>query len=243
MGIAVLFHFKSKSKFIISDYLIISLILSLSITLFCLALPRLRASLNYLPVDATISKLNKKQFLDPKELNVLIASAEKSIALQNNPKYRADLSTLLLYQAQTQGLLQPVSLSLLKQAQLNIEQSLSRSPANSLLWFKLAAIFALLQAPAEKTTQALLLSIMTGPYELGHLLPRLSLCLSLYSNFTHNDQDLLRSQVLIAWEASNKLFLQTIASNQHNMDKIRGLLKDNSPDILSAIVAAVEKAP
>jgi hypothetical protein len=223
------------------DYLIVSLILSLSIALFCLALPRLRASFNHLPVDAAISKLDKKQILNHKELTALIVIAKKSIELHENPKYWADLSTLQLYQAQTQGLLRPASLALLQQTQYSIEQSLIRSPANSLLWYKLAAISSLLHAPTEKTTKALLLSVMTGPYELGHLLPRLNLCLLLFSNFNHNDKDLLRSQVLIAWEASNELFLHTTLSNDKNRDKVRLLLKDGYPYILSAMVKAVEK--
>jgi hypothetical protein len=217
------------------------LVLLLGSALVLTALPRVKASFNYLPVDSAINELNNRKNLDSQKVEVLIARAQQSLAVYDHPRYWADLSRLLLVQAEQTSGFNLKRHSLIIQAQYYIEQSLVRSPANSLLWFQYAKLDVLLNAVSDQTVKALNLSIMTGPYELGHLLPRLQLCLSLLSKFDKKDYSLLQSQILIAWEKSPKLFIQKIALQNHNMDKIRFLLQDKSPDVLAVMETEIEK--
>jgi hypothetical protein len=227
-----------KTEIVHYGYLLV--VLSLGIVLLCTALPRVRASLNHLPVDLAISELDSRKELDVKKVALLVATAQQSIALYDYPRYWADLSRLLFFQAaKTDSQLKQQAL--LKQTRYSIEQSLARSPANSWLWFQLARLDRLLNTVSDKTSKALNLSIMTGPYELGHLLPRLQLCLELLSHFAVKDHFLLQSQILIAWQKAPQLFIKDIAIKNDNMNKIRFLLQNKSPDILAAMETEIEK--
>lgn len=212
-------------------------ILLLSITLFFMALPRVRASLNHIPVDSAIDKLNNNKTLSDSKLAQLIATAQTSIELHDNPRYWQDLSALFFYQAQQQGL----SNTALKQAQHSMEQSLLRAPANAYLWYRLATIDILMQQSADKAAKKFMMSIMVGPNESRYLIPRLSFCLMLFSAFTEHDFDGIRSQVLAAWALSPSEFLKTCAMNHEYMKSITLLLKDQHPAVLNEIVVALEK--
>lgn len=217
------------------------LVLILGMLLLSAALPRVKASLNHLPVDLAISELNNKRDLDAQKVESLMSTALQSIAFSDQPRYWADLSRLLFFQAQKNSPSPAKHQSLLKQAQYSIEQSLTRSPANSLLWFQLAQLHVLLNSVSDKTIKALNLSILTGPYELGYLVPRLQLCLGLLSKFDSKDYFLLQSQILIAWQKDPRLFIKEIALKNNNMIKIRFLLQNKSADVLTAMETEIEK--
>lgn len=217
------------------------LVLILGMLLLSAALPRLKASLNHLPVDLAISELNNKKDLDGQKVESLMSTALQSIALSDHPRYWADLSRLLFFQAQKNTPSPAKHQSLLKQAQYSIEQSLTRSPANSLLWFQLAQLHVLLNSVSDKTIKALNLSILTGPYELGYLVPRLQLCLGLLSKFDSKDYFLLQSQILIVWQKDPRLFIKEIALKNNNMNKVRFLLQNKSADVLTAMETEIEK--
>lgn len=217
------------------------LVLAFGAVLFLTALPHVRASFNHLPVDAAINELNNQKDLDAQRIDSLIAIAQQSIVLSDQPRYWADLSRLLFFQAETTKPLSLKQRSLLKQSRYSIEQSLARSPANSLLWFQLAKLDILLNTVSDKTFKALNLSMITGPYELGHLLPRLQLCLWLFSKFDVKDHFLLRSQILIAWQKAPQLFIKEIALKNNNMRKIRFLLQNQSADVLAMMETEIEK--
>ncbi len=217
------------------------LVLVLGMLLLSAALPRLKASLNHLPVDLAINELNSGKDLDFQKADTLRKTALQSIALSDQPRYWADLSRLLFFQAQKTASLSLKRQSLLKQTQYSIEQSLTASPANSLLWLQLAQLHVSLNSVSDKTINALTLSILTGPYELGHLLPRLQLCLALLSKFDTKDYFLLQSQILIAWQKAPTLFIKEVALKNNNMTKIRFLLQNKSADVLAAMETEIEK--
>lgn len=225
----------------IAHYCYPLLILVLGIALFFTALPRVRAALNQLPVDLAISELNKRHGLEPNKVDILITKAQQSIAFSDQPRYWADLSQLLFFQAGKITANPKQRQALLTQAQDSTEQSLARSPANSLLWFQFAWQQILLNKVSDKTIKALNLSIMTGPNELGHLLPRLQLCLFVFSKFDPKDRFLLPNQILIAWQKAPKIFIKEIALKNGNMFKIRSLLYDKYSYVLAAMETEIEK--
>jgi hypothetical protein len=208
----------------------------LSSMLFFTALPRLRSSLNHIPVDSALSELDNNRQINDQRLSKLIAIAQADIVVYDHAQYWQDASILLAYQAQRQ-----TDQDSLQQAKHSIEQSLARSPANPYLWYKLATLDILLHQPAHKIAKTLLLSMMTGPNELGYLLPRLNLSLMLFNQLTKDDIDIVREQILTAWKMSPTLFAMTFAYDEKSIDIINNLLKDDSPTVLKEIIASHEK--
>ena len=216
------------------------LILLVGIALFFLALPRVRAAFNYLPVDVAIEKINNKENLDDDKLAELIETAQTSLSLDDNAHYWEGLSGLFLYQAQKEDRSKEANINWLKQAKYSIEQSLARSPANADSWYRLSVVHFLLDLPPEQMVKMLVMSIITDPNATGILMQRLNLCLQFFYLFEDDDNDLLRTQVLTAWSASSVDFLSTVA-NAQNMSIIWLLLADKDSSILKEMVEALEK--
>lgn len=213
------------------------LILIVSLWVFNASLMRVRAALNHIPVDAAIDKINARKKLDAPQLAHLIDIANTSIKLDNNPHYQEDLSNLLFYQAQTQGL----ATDTLEKTEHAIKQALVLSPANAYLWYRLATVQLLLQQPPEKIANALRMSIMTGSSEAGFLIARLGLALMVSSAFSEEDVDLLRLQIINAWKLQPKVFLATCVYNKAQLQTITRLLENKHSSVLHDIRSAFEK--
>ena len=218
-----------------------SLVLLVSMALFFMALPRVRAAFNYFPVDSALDRINHSESLDDEKLTQLIETAQASISLYDNPHYWEGLSVLFLYQAQKQGLSQEAGVKSIKLAKNSLEQALSSSPANAYLWYRLSVTHVLLRSPPEQTIKLLIMSIMTGPNEPEILIQRLNLCLLFFASFKEDDIDLLRSQTLTAWTLSPTDFLSTVASDEQRISIIRQLLADNHVAVLDEMEEALEK--
>lgn len=216
-------------------------ILCLGLALCFIALPRVKAALNHIPVETGIEKIARHRPVDDADTSRLIKTAQQSIALSDHPDYWQDLSELFYYQAQKQNFYSNAGQSLLKQSADSARQSLHRSPANSRLWYKLATIDVLLHEQPDKIQKELLMSIMAGPHETAVLIPRLRLCLSMLPSFTQHDRGVLSSQVVDAWNLSHKRFIKAFDSTLY-MDTISALLANSHPLILNEMVAEFETA-
>lgn len=230
-----------KRKFLLAK-LFALLVLLVSSSLFFIALSQVRATLNHVPVNFAVTSINNKKRLDTAPLNHIIDLAKNSINIDNNPHYSEDLTTLLFYQAQKQGIFGKSGVNTLKQAKQSAESALSEAPANAYLWYQLATINLLLGESPEKIAKTLLMSIMTGPSESAFLIPRLNLCLMIFSTFSKDDHDMLRTQVLNAWTLSHKYFLELCAYNKERIVLISQLLENKNPDELNNIISAFEKS-
>ena len=190
-------------------------VLFISVALLSVALPRFRAAFNHIPVDTAVERLDRKQVFAVEKIPHLIDEGRESIVLFDNAGYWDDISALQLYQIQqSEYRSSDAYQESLTKVQYYIHQSLSRSPANSHLWYKLAIVLLLKQVATAKIADALMMSIMTGPFEPGFMLDRLRLCFLTFSAFTGEDRDLLASQVKLAWDIVPKDFLGYIANER-----------------------------
>ena len=216
-------------------------ILLVSISLLIVALPRFRASMNHIPVDTVIDRLNARKGINVDKIPGLIDITLASIDLDDSARYWDNLSTLVFSQIKKQGEFSSTGRLSLVKAKKAVEESLMRSPGNSFLWYRLAVIETFQHAAPEKIVEALLMSILTGPHEPGFMLNRLRFCLMFFSSFNQDDLGFLTSQVLAVWNMSEKDFVKIIQQDHETMDNISMLLKNTQPQILEEMVSAVEK--
>ena len=216
------------------------LVLFISVGLMNVALPRFWSAFNYLPIDTAVERYNIKQVLAREKIPHLIEVGRESIDLFDNAGYWNDISELKLYQIQSEKIPGNGHQESLTKVQHYIHQSLSRSPANSYLWYRLAMVLSLKQGTDAEIVAALMMSIMTGPFEPGFMLERLRLCFLKFSAFKGEDRDLLISQVELAWNTEPKDFLRHIANERKNRIFLVLLLKDYHPEVLDDMVFSFE---
>lgn len=211
------------------------LIVVISGTLLVLSLDRMIAVLNHIPVTATIKELNS---VTDTQITAMIKIAQYDVTIDDNSGYWEDLSILFFYSAQQHGFFPEVGIRILKQADYSLIRASLHSPANARLWYQLALVNLLLPVANEKAAKLLLMSIITGPYEVGYLIPRLNLCLLLFPVIIDSDdRDWLRHQIITAWNLSPQSFMRNIANNGDNLYTIGLLLQTQAPEVLQQILA------
>lgn len=218
-------------------------LLFFSITLITVALPRFRASINHIPVDIAIHELINNKTLTMERLDTLIATSKASIDIWNNNLYWNDLHVLLTHKGRLVGFFSQQGQTLLLQAQQAIQQSLSRSPTNSYLWYKLAWLKALQQNNISHHTssyiddivQALRLSILQGPNELHFIVARLELCFFYFKHFKQTDYEILRSQTLLVRKNGRHLFTRMLKKYPHFFKPIAKLVQETDPNFMDKL--------
>lgn len=208
---------------------------------FIMILPRVKLAFDYIPVNIAIDKINAKKSLTNEQLIELITTAQNNITVSDAHCWE-DLSILWFQLAQQQGLNQLASLNSLQQAKHSIEQSLYYAPSNAFLWYRLALIDTLLQLPSKKVVQLLLMSMLTGPYELQYLIPRLNFCLLFFSELTTADEkDIVAQQLITAWKVSPQTIMSYLKVNANNLKVVTALLKEKDANLLQEITTAMNK--
>lgn len=216
-------------------------VLLIAMVLIIQMLPKVRAAFNHIPINTAINKLNNKKQLNNEQLELLIATAYQSIDLDNNSYYWEDLGLLSFQLVRQYDLTQQSKrLPLLSQAKYSIEQSLSHSPAQADLWYQLSSIHVLLNLSHKKIADILLMSIMVDPYDFEFLIPRLHSCLLLFSEFSaKDDRDVLRHQVLLAWQDSPEIFITSLSKKE--LGAVIMLLKEKNALTLKVMLATLDK--
>jgi hypothetical protein len=215
-------------------------ILFVSVTLVLVALPRFRAAFNYIPVDTAVQRVHRKGGLAKEKIPELIERGQESIDLFDLAGYWNGISALKFYQAQSEVVSSYLNQESFSYVQNYNKQSLSRSPANSYLWYKQAIVLFKQEKASGEIADALIMSILTGPNESGILIDRLRLCFMVFSEFKGDDRDILVSQVMLAWNAAPNDFLKDLASERKNRIFLVLLLNENHPQILDKMVLSFE---
>lgn len=145
--------------------------------------------------------LNNKEVSDD-ELKIIIK--KKSQSNDNNPARLSDLGIAELELAYRNDLFTTAGENLLNDSQKHLRASLAISPANSFAWQRLAYMGLVLGEPYEEVATYIYTSIMTSPYDMNLLFPRLELSMMVWDYFNPEQQDLLISQISAAARIDSK---------------------------------------
>ena len=218
------------------------LIVGLSASLLlAISWPRLRASINYLPVDTAISNYWKTRTIDSAQLDGLIETAEQSIAIHDHYRYQAGLSELKILSGQDKSHSTWQRRQALQDSIVAAENVVRRAPANPRVWLRIARAKELLAYPAEQIIPDLKMSILTGRVEPTLMLIRLELGLRHLPNLDEDAVRLLRDQAVLTWTIHKKPMLKRIKSGSPSLDSLREILSENNPAIISEMEAHFAK--
>ena len=218
------------------------IILIAGISLLMMALPRLRGSINQIPVDNFFVSINDRKIPEIAIIPKYIEISKTSIALHETPGYWQDQASLWFHQAQLQGGISGQSKASLTQAENAARRSLFLSPANSFLSYQLGVISAIEKKPSSEIIRLLLMSIMTSPYEPGFMLHRLDFCLMYFASLNSEDYPYIVDQILLIWEYSQKEFLALLQYRNDYPDLIKILLLEKHSMELNEMLTALKDA-
>lgn len=215
----------------------------LGVVLGALAFPRFKSSLTYLPVKAAIQQYTTDKQIPAAALPRLIARAKASIAADDQVEYWEGLSLMYYLQYlhhQQQQVPAQVDTAALKAALAATETVLIRTPVKPALWWQLALLRKRLNHPPPSIIKALELSILTGRFDRGLMIARLSLSLLYHPQFDAEGQSIVRDQLKLAWQFEPEKLLALLKSDAYYMTAVQALLGLYEADLLKQLRVALD---
>ncbi len=209
--------------------------------LLSLAWPRLRASVRFLPVDTAISNFWQSGEVDETQVDGLIRRAQEAIAIHDHYRYYAGMSELEILAGGDMKRSLWQRRQALQDAIAAATEVVRRSPATPRAWLRIARAKEFLAYPAEQVIPPLKMSILTGRVEPSLMLTRLELGLRHLPMLDAEAVRLMRDQALLCWTTDRRSMLRRIKSGSLGIDKLRVVLADNDPAVLTEMEAQLAK--
>jgi hypothetical protein len=214
-----------------------ALVIALALYGLSLSIPRLQASLLYLPVqNAFIGYWNRKP-IGPEQLPELKTRTEAAIAHHDHPRFHDGLSLLHYIEAGDEQAPLFQRREAYEQAIAEAEASLRAAPVQPRLWLRKAHAENWLSFTRDRSVDAFKMSVLTSRVEPTLLMSRLLLGYYLVGDLDEEGRALLRDQTLLAWNLRQRDLLQAIRRDELSYPRIKGLLSESHPDVVAEMEA------
>ena len=207
----------------------IGIALLLGVSILWLGVPRLVAAFLLLPGDGTVKRIQAKMPVTEKKLAELVSSRENALEWVTSGRLRTDLALGRLMLGRGEG---QIPSSQINQSIRDLKAGLAVAPANPYAWARLAVAEQLAGGPSTSVASALVMSVVTGPYEPDLIPLRLDLGFQNWRHLSSRDRDLVRQQIRFGWVRSKKRILE-MSRDPRSLAIIRAALVRN-PGSLAA---------
>ena len=204
-----------------------------------MALPRLQASVQYLPVDTAISRYRASGEVPFSQLPALQARAVAAAARYPHYRYFDGLSFLLYLQALDTDAPRAERLEALRASLAAANQAVLRAPAKPATWLRIARIRSALGQGDDAVVPPLKMSILTGRVEPTLLLPRLELGLRYLRALDAESVALLRDQAVLTWRVEPRRFSQALKLQRLDLEQVKSLLGSANAGLIAELEATL----
>ncbi len=211
------------------------------VLLWMMALPRLTASLEFLPVQQSQLQLYTSSGSDL-DIPVMIDRSQRAIAYHEAYPYHATLSLLHYVQGTDTAASLFLRRSSLDESIEHARRALNGAPLQPDLWLRMAQAGVQNFLPAQELAAYFRMAILSGRVEPTHLIARLQIGFALQALLDEEGLNLLRDQVLLAWNLKQHEFSIAIRNRQLNRASVEALLSASHPDVLREMEATLGPA-
>jgi hypothetical protein len=219
---------------------IAALSLLLGALLLARAVPLVVAEVLKLPGNRVLALMQQGRAPSDKELELFIATRQKSLAWADEARARTDLALADLALAQRQIGGGPRYQELVESAEQSLRQGLALAPANPFAWARLGFGELAAVEPGTRVAAALAMSIRSGRVEPSLTFARLALCLIEWPDFPAADRALIEDQIRLAWSQSPRQLID-LARITKRIDTVRQALDGPDGDRFDQQLAHAEK--
>ena len=214
-----------------------------ALALLFLSVPRLRASLAYLPVDTAINNYYGSLEIPTRQIPGLVERAEEAIERYDHYRYRDGLGILNYLRGQDMRSPTLERRPSFEKAIAESEISVSVAPAQPLVWYRIAWIHGLLGGAPDEVIPPLTMSIYTGRVEPTLFTGRLELGYRYLGAMDEETTGLLRDQTLLAWKMQPREVTATIIDKRIDWQRIEFLLEGHDDQALAEMEASLAGLP
>ncbi len=214
--------------------------LGLGLVLLWLSVPQLMAAFANLSGDSVLTQLQLGKQVTREDLQRFATSREDSLDWVDAGRTRSELGMGYLELARTVGYgTQMGSVYLTKSAEA-LTEGLTRSPADSYAWVRLAFMGLQLNVEGIDARHALIMSILTGPHERYLVPSRVQYALVLWDQLDTSQQRLVYDQIAYMDRISPKHLLELARLKNRNQSVVLDALAQN-PERQAAVREALSQ--
>jgi hypothetical protein len=207
--------------------------------LMLMSWPRLKAALNYLPVQSMLERYYLTGELPSDPLEQLQQRTRQSIAIHNHQRYWDGLGLLYYLQGLDGSMPLYQQREAFEQVINAAEQSLRLAPVQPRAWLRRAHAQSWLSFRDNGISEAFKMSVYTGRVEPALLISRLQLGYSRLGQLDDEARGLLRDQTLLAWQLRQKDVSLAMKSGALDFRRVSSLLISTDSDILQEMEQAI----
>lgn len=211
-------------------------------SLIVLGVPRTIGAFVSFPSGPILSKIQFQKPIQQNEVETLIASQESSLFWGETGRKWTDLGLAQLLMAEQMVSDKPVRQSYITVAIVSLQKGLGLAPANPFAWMRLAYAEVLKEGPSRATASALIMSMLTAPFEPRLLFLRLELSFRTWSYFQSEDREMVFEQIRYAWHDTGIRWLKRrvdkkrdklvqLAMRTNRVNLVRAALLKTSADL------------
>ncbi len=208
-----------------------------------LALPRLGASVRFLPVEFAQHRYFKDRVIPSDRLQVLIEYTQQSIAIHDHYRYHDALGFLYYLRAldlNTPALERRDSYN---SAEAETVSTLRSSPAQPAAWMRLVTIRWILHDEPGNIVQPWRMSVFTGRTDSALLAQRIQAGLAFFPYMDEETAAMLRDQIWLAWRSQPGSLMGVIAVSDPELAVVRRLVAATDPQLITEMEAWLARFP
>lgn len=211
-----------------------------ALALLVVAIPRLQASLAWLPVDRAIDDHWREAPLDASMIPPLVSDARSSIGYHPDAIYSGGLGFLHWLLGTDVSTPEPKRRYHLFTASAHLRESLARAPLQPYTWLRLARI-ELLHDPAADTrfNDAYRMSILSARADAHIVLDRMELGLRHFDKLDRETRKLLVDQLGVARKLHGDTFDKRVAELTAPIRHALAVAREENPELLSIMESAL----
>ncbi len=197
-----------------------------------MAWPRLLSSLQFLPVQQVHSQLYKADAAQNVDLPSLQARTQRALNYYDAYSYHSVGSLLAYVRASDSNVSLYSKQQLLNDSMVEAKIALAGAPLQPDLWLRLAQAGVQNFLPATQLLNFFRMAIWSGRVEPTHLIGRLHIGFALQNQLDADGLNLLRDQVLLAWNLKRADFQRALRMGQLNYSRVVALMSSTHPDVV-----------
>jgi len=209
----------------------LALVMLVAITL-AMAWPRLLSSLQFLPVQQAKMRLYQADAAQKVDLDSLQARTQNAISYHDAYAYHSAASLLAYVSALDTKASLYSRQQMLSESTSEAKLALAGAPLQPDLWLRLAQAGAKDFVPAAQLIDYFHMAVWSGRVEPTHLIARLHIGFSLVQLLDADGLNLLRDQVLLAWNLKRTDMQRALRGGQLNYRRVVDLMLPTHPDVV-----------
>lgn len=207
-----------------------------------MAVPRLAASIRFVPVDRAIARYHESGEIPSQRLLTLIGFARQAGAIHDHYRFHEGISFLQFLRGLDVRTPALQRRDAYRAAEAEAMATLRRAPLQPVTWLRVATVRAVLHDEPATVIAPWRMSVFTGRTHSTLLVPRIALILPFVADMETESRAMLHDQLLLAWDMKPGDLAAALRVADPGLTATRALLGGTDPAALEALEARVEAA-